>query len=126
MPRQYTEVQTKATWADDWETQKYLEPLTAAQRVVPSMVRAEMRYLYGKQIREDTAALAWETPIDLTGQFCRIRSLSAQGAVNHFVGIFVDETTDAAAVQKSGEDLDKPTGNQNPIAYDLTHSQVGS
>lgn len=121
LPRQYTEVQTKAAWEDDWKTQKYIEPLQAAARLVPSMVRAEMRYVYGKQMREDGAALAWETPIDLTGQFCRIRTFSEMGSVDHFFGVFVDDATAAQGVKKAGPDTDKPTGDQMPVAFDLTH-----
>jgi len=122
LPRQYTEVQTKTAWSDDWQTHKYLEPIRAAKRVAPSMVRAEMRYLYGKIKREDTTALAWENHIDLEGQFCRIRTLTENAnPINHFVGVFVDDKTDTKATKTTGADADKPTGDQMPIAYDLTH-----
>ena len=94
-------VEARETWTGSWERIDYLEPIWAAEGASPRMPQAAFRYRYGgEQKREDASAFAAEAPLDLAGQFIRIRAVpsGSQGENPQprtvWVGVVVSEAFD--------------------------------
>lgn len=123
-PKVHWEVQTKAAWADDWRVEPYLTPLSASRAVAPGMSRAEFRYDYGEQTREDEPTFAIDEPLtDMTDRYVRIRQLgSIDNPPPFWVGIIAGDIHDIQGnVPATSQYLDEPRGTQRLVAFGLEY-----
>ena len=84
-------VETKETWAGEWQVRKYLVPLQAAWRAAPAISEASLLYHYGLIKREDrTAQFRREGSLSLKDHYVRIGVAGSFGRVPVFHGIVTD------------------------------------
>jgi hypothetical protein len=68
-------VEIKESWSDAWEPADYVEPVSWADHVSPTMPAAQFRFAAGQMLRADQSAYAEENPLDLRDWFVRVLEL---------------------------------------------------
>jgi len=119
-PQIVLDVQTKVNWADDWASTpytKYLSPLWWRESLAPGIGEAHFSYVYGRQTREDRAALADEEPLDFTDVYVRILRTTSDGTYAVWTGIIAHQSYDIEGTTPT----DQPSGSQTVVAYALEH-----
>lgn len=105
-------VQVKRRWADDWETEKYLQPISANLSIAPDISAASFIYHYGEIKREDLNEFTVFDPANLANQYVRIVVDDQQV----FIGVIMDDQFDLM-----GSLNGNPSGDQSMTAYGLEH-----
>jgi hypothetical protein len=109
-----TYAQVKSAWSDDnWKTVDYLQPISATAAVSPNMPSATFLYHYGEIKREDSAAFAQYSPLNIVNKYVRIVAFFPNGP--QVLCIITDESFDMQGA------ITDPQGDQTVIAYGLEH-----
>lgn len=108
-------VQIKATWAEDWKTIPYIEPLSLSTHAMPSKDEAVFLYRYGRIQPHDTVGFRAFLPSRLTDYYIRYIIKPNGVDVPLWTGTVVDESyqmhgSHAANIQVSGDQLINAVG----------------
>jgi len=111
-------VYTRENWADDWQLADFLEAASCEWTASPTIGTAELRWRYGRGMRQQEAELATVEPLDLDRHWVKIEIAQDEEPPKTWYGqILISERLEDGALVV--DDARVATGAQTITAYEL-------